>query len=81
MEEDGLSPDAGVRAETVPSLGPRTDWAQEIPTHFPTQGPLTGGLAAETLSCLHFEACPVKCSLAPRRPADQGGLGRSTRRD
>lgn len=49
MEEDGLSPDAGVRAETVPSLGPRTDWAQEIPTHFPTQGPLTGGLARDPL--------------------------------
>lgn len=45
------------------------------------RGPLTGGLATETLSCLSFEACPAKHGLAPRRPVDQGGLDRSTGRD
>lgn len=65
----------------APDVGPGPDWAAEIPKQFPDKGPLTGGLATETLSCLRFEGCPVKRGLASRRPVDQGGLGRSTRGD
>ena len=70
-ERDRLRPDTGVRTETVPGLGLSTDQTQEGPVWFLTQGLLTGGLATETLSCLHFEACPVRHGLMPRRPVDE----------
>lgn len=80
-ERGGLRPDTGVRTETVPSLGPSTDRTQEGPVWVLTRGLLTGGLARETLSCLHFDACPMRHGLMPRRPVDRAGLSRPPQRD
>ena len=57
-ERDRLKPDTGVRTETVPGSGLRTDRTQEGPVQFLKQGLLTGGLAIETLSCLPCETWP-----------------------
>ena len=65
-----------------PGLGQKNTLGRRNPYEAPQQrGPLTDGPATETLSCLSFEACLGKRGLAPRRPVDQGGLDRSTRRD
>lgn len=80
-ERGRLRPDTGMRTGTAQTWAQDQTEQQKSPRGFLTRGPLTGGLATETLSCLHFEACPVKHGLPPRRPVDQGGLGRSTWRD